>query len=265
MEKLAYSHWPVALFAAASLAVPAHAGAPAASFVKTGTIAAPDAGWDIAGWDATHGKLLVAHGVLALPDENLALVASSKDNTVRLIKETSGIEVARIPVGEDHDAVLLSLDGKNAFVMDAGGGALSVVNLAQRKETQRIALKPGLEFPVQYAPNKVAVNNEDLSEIELVDLYTSKMAGAIAPTGCKVPTGMAYDAVTGLALSTCANGKAALVDLASRKLVALVSIGLGPDTASGTAGIVASSSPGARAGRFRSSTWRGASLWWSLG
>jgi DNA-binding beta-propeller fold protein YncE len=255
MAQLAHSRWPIALLAAASLAAPVQAEAPAASFVKAETIAAPDGSWDIAAWDTTHGKLLVAHGrdllvvdpahgnavhefgtlegahgVLALPGGNLALVASGKDNTVRLIDETNGAEAARIAVGEDPDAAILSQDGKNAFVMDAGG-ALSVLNLAQRKETQRIVLKPGLEFPVQYAPDKVAVNNEDLNEIELADLATGKMAGAIALTGCTGPTGMAYDAVTGLSLSTCANGKAALVDLASRKLVALVSIGLGPDTA----------------------------------
>ena len=50
-------------------------------------------------------------------------------------------------------------------------------------------------------------------------------------TECTGPTGLAYDPASGLALSACANGKAALVDLRTRKLVQLLSIGEGPDTA----------------------------------
>ena len=82
----------------------------------------------------------------------------------------------------------------------------------------------------------LAVNNEQLSEIDLADLATAKAAGAIALPGCTGPTGLALASNHGapdlhLALSACANGVAALVDLSARTLVALVPIGQGPDTA----------------------------------
>jgi DNA-binding beta-propeller fold protein YncE len=56
------------------------------------------------------------------------------------------------------------------------------------------------------------------------------MLGSIPLTGCEGPTGLAIDPQTSLALSACANGKAALVDLQARRVVDLVPIGAGPDT-----------------------------------
>ena len=252
-----FSRWKLALLGCAALCTGASAAGPTSSaFVRVGAIAAPDDRWDITAWDNAHHRLLVAHGkdllviepanenkvravgslagahgVAAVPGTDLVLVSSAKDDTVRLLDEESGAQVARIAVGKDPDAAIISRDGKQAFVMDADGGALSVIDLARRIETRQIPLKPGLEFAVQFGPTLVAVNNESQSEIEIAEIAAGKAAGSIALPGCEGPTGLAYDPSRGLALSACANGKAALVDLPKRRVVALVPIGLGPDTA----------------------------------
>lgn len=109
-------------------------------------------------------------------------------------------------------------------------GAVPVIDLVNFQESARITLTPALEMPV-VAGALLAVNNEDAGDIDLADLTTGKAAGTVAMPGCEGPTGMAYAPKAGLSLSACANGKAALVDLAARKLVALLPIGLGPDTA----------------------------------
>jgi DNA-binding beta-propeller fold protein YncE len=83
---------------------------------------------------------------------------------------------------------------------------------------------------VLVTPGLLAVNNEDANEIEFANLLTNKAAGVIRLTGCEGPTGLAYDPATGLALSSCANGKAVLTDLRARRVVALLPIGEGPDT-----------------------------------
>jgi DNA-binding beta-propeller fold protein YncE len=240
----------------AVLAIEIAAASPQPAFVKAGTIHAADDSWDIVSWDQPHKRLLVAHGkdvlvidpaqggqahplgmiehahgVAAIPGTNTLLVSSAHDNTVRILDETSGAEVARIPVAADPDAAIVSAKGDKAYVMDSDGGAVSEIDLARHAETRRIALKPGLEFPVLASPTLLAVNNETDSEIDLVDLSAGKAAGTIALPGCEGPTGMAYDAEAGLSLSACANGKAALVDLETRQVVSLLSIGLGPDTA----------------------------------
>ncbi|MDP9057710.1 MAG: YncE family protein [Pseudomonadota bacterium] len=225
------------------------------AFEKTGTIAAPDDRWDFASWDAHHRLLLVAHGkdvliidpahpqavravgalqgahgVVAIPGTDNLLVTSAKDNTARVIDEASGTEIASIPVAEDPDAVVLSASGLRAYVMAARAGVISVIDLVKNVEVRRIAVKPGLEVPVLVTPGLIAVNDEDASEIEMVNLIARKMVGSIPLTGCQGPTGLAYDPSTGLALSACGNGQAALVDLKARRVVTLLAIGAGPDT-----------------------------------
>lgn len=231
------------------------AGPIQASYAKSASISAPDDRWDFVSWDAGHQLLLVAHGkdvlvidpaqpgsvrsigviqgghgVEAVPGGNTLVVSSDKDNTLRILDISSGAELASIPVAEDPDALVLSPDHRLVYVMAAKGGAISVVDLAKRKEISRIALKPGLEVPVLVSKHLIAVNNEDASEIELANLKTGKAAGHIALSGCEGPTGLALDPVSGIALSSCANGKAALVDLRKRRLLSLVEIGSGPDT-----------------------------------
>ncbi len=240
-----------ALAASTALAAP---GTPA--YVKAGSIPAPDDRWDFASWDSAHHLLLIAHGkdvlvidpahpgsvrtvgalqgahsVVAIPDSSNLLVTSGKDNTARVIDEVSGKELASIPVAGDPDAVILSPSGHRAYVMAAKGGAISIIDLVKNAEVGRITLKPGLEVPVLITPGLIAVNNEDANEIDLANLLTKKAAGAIKLSGCEGPTGLAYDPATGLALSACANGKAALTDLRARRVVALLPIGEGPDTA----------------------------------
>lgn len=240
-------------------AMSASAASPMPSFAQAPSIPAPDGRWDFASWDAEHGRVLVAHGkdvllidpatrtvraigdiagahaALAIPRTNRILVSSGKDDTVRILDAESGAEVARIAVAGDPDAAILSADGSTAYVMGAKAGAVSVIDLAAFKETARIALKPALEVPV-IAGTILAVNNEDAGEIDLADLTTGKAAGVIAMPGCEGPTGMAFAPEAGLSLSTCANGKAALVDLSAHKLLTLLPIGLGPDTAIWDAG-----------------------------
>lgn len=171
----------IRLLSAAALAAllatsQAVAAPPQATLVKSASIPAPDDRWDFAGWDAAHHLLLVArgkdvlvinpaqpgsvrsigaiqggHGVAAVLGGDTLVVSSGKDNTLRILDIATGAELASIPVAEDPDALVLSADHRLVYVMAAKGGAISVVDLAGRKEVSRIALKPGLEVPVRSA------------------------------------------------------------------------------------------------------------------
>lgn len=225
------------------------------AFTRMSDIAGPDGHWDFASWDAAHARVIVAHGndvllvdplsptavraigviagahaALAIPRGDRILVSSSHDNTVRILDTVTGAQLASIPVAADPDATVLSPDGRTAYVMGADSGAISIVDLAGMAEITRISLKPGLEVPILFRNDMLAVNNESLSEIEVVNVATRKSGGTIALPGCEAPTGLALADGSDLALSSCANGKAALVDLAARKVIQLLPIGLGPDT-----------------------------------
>jgi hypothetical protein len=247
----------IASFAAAvsAFAMSAAFAAPAKPpFHSLAPIPAPDGRWDFTSWDAEHGRVLVAHGqdvlifdpagsvraigklagahgVLAVPGSNTVIVSSGKDDSLRVLDAISGNELAKIAVVGDPDAMILSADGHTVYVMGADSGAISIVDLVSYSEKGRINLKAGLEVPVLISPTLLAVNNEPQGEIELADLATGKAAGVIAIPGCKAPTGLAYAPQQGLALSACANGVAAIVDMKARALVKLLPIGMGPDTA----------------------------------
>ncbi len=237
-----------------AFAAPASA-ADGPAYTQTASIPGTDGFWDIASWDPANQLVLVAHGTdvlvvdpaagstkaigtfvrahsaLPIPETGHILVTSGGDNSVRILDRVSGNELARIAVGANPDAAVVTSDGLHAYAMNARDGTVSVIDLKTASETSRIALKPGLEFAVLVSPTELAANNEDESEIELANLTTGKADGAIPITGCTGPTGFAYASERHLALSVCGNGKAALVDMKTRKLIRLVDIGAGPDTA----------------------------------
>ena len=91
-----------------------------------------------------------------------------------------------------------------------------------------ISVVPGLEFAA-ISGRTLFINNEDRNEIEVVDLDKGVTGAPIKLTGCEEPSGLALDAVHGRLISACANGTAAVTDVASRRLSQLVAIGHGPD------------------------------------
>lgn len=229
------------------------AAAPAPTYVAGRQIAGPDGGWDYAKVDPATRRLYVAHGdvvtevdlangdavrsfgaiakahaVVPLPGDML-LVTSAHDDTARLFNAKTGEEVARIAVGGDPDAAFLDAASGHAVVVNAKGGTVSIIDIAERRVAQTITMKPGLEFAVLGSDRTLFVNNEDANEIETANLVTGKTGPAIALTGCEGPTGLGLDEKTHRLISACANGKAAVVDAKTRRLVTLLDIGGGPD------------------------------------
>jgi YVTN family beta-propeller protein len=242
---------PRFLLLASATAIVAAAPVPAPSYKVTGSIAVPDGGWDYAKVDPKTGKLYVArtdsvtivdlksqavssigkivrgHAVVPIADTTLLLVSSGRDDSVRILDTATGTEKAKIAVGSDPDAALYDGITKHAFVMNAKAGTVSIIDPIAATVVGTITLKPGLEFAVG-AGSTLYVNNEDENEIETADMVTGKAGAAIPLTGCTGPTGLGYDKQRNRLISACANGKAAVVDLATRT-VSLLAIGLGPD------------------------------------
>ena len=238
----------------ATAATPLAAASTAPNYKVAGTISGPDgAGWDYAKVDATGDHLFIAHGdavtevdlkqgnavhsvgsiehghaVLPIGQATL-LITSGNDSTVRLIDLASGKETASIKVDEDPDAAVLDPATAHVLTMNAHAGTVSEIDVPGRKVVRTLHLKPALEYAAVGPMRTLFVNNEDENEIETVDLATGRTGAAIPLTGCEGPTGMAYDAASGRLISACANGKAAVVDAHTRKLVKLIDIARGPD------------------------------------
>ena len=242
---------PRVLLLASATAIVAAAPVPTPSYKVVRSIAVPDGGWDYARVDTEAGRLYVArtdsvtvvnlkddavssigtivhgHAVVPIAGTKLLLVSSGRDDSVRILDTATGTEKAKIAVGSDPDAALYDGITKHAFVMNAKAGTVSIIDPVAATVVGTITLKPGLEFAVG-SGSTLYVNNEDENEIETADMVTGKAGASIPLTGCTGPTGLGYDKQRNRLISACANGKAAVVDLAT-KTVSLLSIGLGPD------------------------------------
>ena len=229
------------------------ATAPQPAYHLDQPIAGPDGGWDYARVDSAAHRLYVArsssitvvdtasskpvgsigqfaHGHAVVPlSGNRLLVTSGDDATVRFLRADNGAELGKLSVGKKPDAAILSTDGRRAFVMNADSGTISVIDTVAMKTLKTIEVKPALEYGALAPSGTLFVNNEDANEMEVVDVAKGVAGKAIALTGCEAPSGLAYDAKTGRLIAACANGKAAIVDAATKKLTGLVDIGVGPD------------------------------------
>jgi YVTN family beta-propeller protein len=73
------------------------------------------------------------------------LVLNKAENTLAIIEPQKFEILARIPTGEGPHEIIVSADGKTAFVANYGtqqtlGSSLSVIDLVSRKETRRVDL-----------------------------------------------------------------------------------------------------------------------------
>jgi YVTN family beta-propeller protein len=226
----------------------------ASAYQLEASIPLTDGFWDIATYDAEHNRVLIGrgaaasvvdlatkqvrdigqiargHAALAIPGTNEIAVTSGQDNTLRLLDARDGHQIASVAVGDNPDAALWDPALHQVLVMNAKSGSVSLVDPASAKVVRTIAVKPALEFGALAGRSLLAINDEDASELELVDLKQGKALAPIPLTGCQGPTGLAADVADGLTLSACANGVAALVDVRARKVLQTVSIGQGPDT-----------------------------------
>ncbi|WP_034158107.1 YncE family protein [Sphingomonas sp. ERG5] len=241
-----------ALLASVSLCFAAAAvSAEAPSYTVTGRIAGPDGSWDYARVDPQGRRLYVArsgsvtvvelesgavsswgdiargHAVLPISGGHL-LVTSGNDATVRFFDTASGKQIASISVGKKPDAAIDDAAHHRALVMNSDSGTVSVVDTQAMRVTATIAVKPALEYAALVG-DTAFINNEDANEIETVDLARGKAGAPIALPGCEAPTGLGYDARHGQLIGACANGKAVVVDARTKRLVALIDIGKGPD------------------------------------
>lgn len=238
----------------AAIAATLLTGAAAPSYHVSGSISAPDGGWDYARVDdAAHklyiargsnvtevdlahansiraiGKIAHGHAVVPISTQNILLVTSGQDNSVRLLNAATGEQLAVIPVGTDPDAALFDPASKLAAVMNAKDGTVSVIDLAKRRVVRSIKLRPGLEYAQIDRAGTLFVNNEDADEIDTADVHTGAAGTSIALSGCTGPSGLALDAKSGILISACANNKAAIVNARTKRLIKLIDIGARPD------------------------------------
>ena len=216
----------------------------------------PDGGWDFLAVDSAARRLYVArsygvlsvdlasggvtdklvagngvHGVLPLPDSGLVVSSNGKSNNVLLFDGATGKIEATIASGASPDAMVF--EPKSGLVIIFNGKSSDATLLDPRTRTivATIGLEGKPEVAVADGTGQVFVNLEDKAQIAVLDIAARAVKSRFDLPGCEAPTGLALDGQSSLLVSACANQVAKVLDAATGKDLATLTICAGPDGA----------------------------------
>jgi YVTN family beta-propeller protein len=85
-----------------------------------------------------------APGELALtPDRSLLVVVNARSDTVSLVDPRSGVELHRLPTGEEPRALLMDRGGRGAYVLNYRSNTMTVLDLVGRSVVSTVATEEG--------------------------------------------------------------------------------------------------------------------------
>ena len=211
-----------------------------------------DGGWDFA--SVASGKLFVArsngvmaidiatqkvtdqliegvgvHGILPLPGTPYAISTNGKSANAFLFDRASGELEATFATGQSPDALLVEPKSGKVVIFNGKSHDATIVDVASRAVVGTIAAGGKPEVAVADGEGRVYFNLEDKAEIAVLDVGAGKIVTTYSLPGCTAPTGLAFDAQTGVLISACDNEVAKLIDLKTGKDLGTLKIGKGPD------------------------------------
>jgi DNA-binding beta-propeller fold protein YncE len=232
--------------------------APAAAYHLAREVKLPGAeGWDYLTFDASRGRLFIAHGthVEVLDSTTLKLAGTVADtpgvhgvaiadslahgyvsagaaSTIVVFDLTSLARLAQIKsTGGNPDAILYEPTTHRVFAFNGRGRNVTIVDTAKNTVTGTIALDAKPEFAVHDDAGRVFVNLEDRNGLAAIDARTLALTATWPLVGCEEPTGLAIDREHHRLFAACSNKVMVIVDSTTGHSVAQVSIGAGVDGA----------------------------------
>ncbi|MEO7065702.1 MAG: cytochrome D1 domain-containing protein [Rhodanobacter sp.] len=175
-------------------------------------------------WDG----LTSAHYDAVSPNGKYLLVSSKDQSEAYLVDVKSGEKLATFEIGPTPQGVAFSPDGRWGLAVSAGNGTVAVIDVKARKMVNTVA--------VGKVPHNIRFTNDGKlayvtlqggTGVAVVDVATWKKIDEIPVPGIKGPHNLDLSAdgktmwVRGLV------GKVAAVDIASRKVLAVIPVGLG--------------------------------------
>jgi YVTN family beta-propeller protein len=120
---------------------------------------------------------------------------------------------------------------KRVFTFNGGSSDSTVIDAVNDINIGTITLGGKPEFAASDGNGLVFVNIEDKNEIAVIDAEKLIVKNRWSISPCESPTGLAIDLKNKRLFSVCSNGKMAITDYVTGKVVATPAIGKGPDAA----------------------------------
>ena len=188
--------------------------------------------------DTTTGKVVGAitglkgtHGVALDPDGKVGYISDGGANAVVIFDRKTFMVLASVPAGTNPDGIVYEPVTKTVWAFNGRSKDVSVIDTVSRKVVATIALPGKPEFPQADGKGSVFDNIEDRNTIVRLDAQSLKVTASWPVAGCESPSGLAIDREQSRLFAVCDGGKMAVVSSESGKVLALPTIGDGPDAA----------------------------------
>ncbi len=217
------------------------------------TLQGPEGGYDYASIDSEARQLFIGreYGVMAvdlrthaartliarddvaavllIPGTDLMLTTNNGADSATLLNRKTGMGQAEIRTGKGPDGALYDTGSGLAFVMNGDSEDITLIDIKAAKAVATIRTGGAPEAAAFDGKGRIYVNIEDTNEILVIDIARRKAVARYPLTGCHEPTGITYDAVTGLLIPVCHNNTAMLIDAATGAVKGRFAIGAGAD------------------------------------
>ncbi len=211
-------------------------------------------GWDYIFVDTASNKLFVSHGTQVnvlnkvtgdsigiIPNTNgvhgIALVhalnkgftSNGRANNVTVFDLNTLQVTDSIATGENPDAIFYDNYSKKIITCNGRSKNLSVIDPSTNKIVATIDVKGKPETAVSDGEGKIFINNEDASEIEVVDINTMKLINSWPIAPGESPSGLSVDRKTKRLFAGCDNKLLIVIDATNGKIIDKLPIGDGCD------------------------------------
>ncbi len=169
------------------------------------------------------------HGIALVHSLNKGYTSNGRLNNVSVF-DLNTLEIkSQIATGENPDAILYDDFSKKIITCNGRGKNLTVIDPQTDSVVITIALTGKPETAVSDGAGKIFVNNEDESEIEVVDMNTYKVIHSWPIAPGEAPSGLSIDRSSGRLFAGCDNRLLMVIDATNGKVIAKLPIGDGCD------------------------------------
>ena len=178
---------------------------------------------DITGLKGTHGVAFDTSG-------KFGYISDGGANEVVVFDRKTRAILTRVPAGTNPDGIVFEPVTQTVWAFNGRSKNATVIDDATHKVVATVPLPGKPEFPVADGKGSVYDNIEDLSQIAHIDAKTHTVLASWPIAPCEGPSGLAIDKQHDRLFAVC-DGKMAVVDSNTGKVVATPTIGDGPDAA----------------------------------
>ncbi len=169
------------------------------------------------------------HGVAIASEFRRGFTSNGRASTVSIFDLNTLKVVKEVPVGKNPDAIRFDSASKRVFVFNGVSHDASVIDAASGEVIKTIPLGGKPEFSVVDGLGHVYVNNEDTSEVMVIDSRKLEVLSRWPIAPGESPTGLAIDTKNQRLFSVCSNRFMIVLGANDGHVIASLPIGGGCD------------------------------------